>query len=288
MIIDRFDRNVRFFGKEGQERIRVANVVIVGVGGLGTHVVQQLSVLGVGSVGLIDSEELDETNLNRYVGARYDDPIPGTRKVDLCERIVRSIDPTIRVCKVFDFVVSEEAFAAIRKADYVFGCLDNEGSRLILTEMCAAYCRPYFDLASDIVAGDRPSYGGRVCAAWDGNGCPVCSGVLDLAEAQRDLAGPETQHDLDAIYGVSRILLGRAGPSVVSINGVVASLAVTEFLVGVTGIRRPHHLLTYYGHLGKVTVNTDKPQPDCYYCKGIRGYREKADVERYIRASVGE
>jgi hypothetical protein len=74
---------------------------------------------------------------------------------------------------------------------------------------------------------------------------------------------------------------------VVSINGVVASLAITEFIVGVTGIRPPHHLLTYYGHLGKVTVNTDEPRPDCYYCKGIRGYRARADVERYIRAGVG-
>jgi hypothetical protein len=285
---DRFDRNIRFFGKDGQERIRAANVVIVGVGGLGTHVVQQLSLLGVGSVGLIDSEELDETNRNRYVGAPYDDPIPGTRKVDLGERIVRSIDPTIRVSKVFGSLISEEAFVTIQEAAYTFGCVDNEGARLILTELCAAYCRSYFDLASDIVPGDRPSYGGRVCAAWDSNGCPVCLDVLDLEEARRDLAAPETQHDLEAIYGVSRSLLGRTGPSVVSINGVVASLAVTEFIVGVTGIRPPHRLLTYYGHLGKVTVNTDEPQPDCYYCKGIRGYCEKADVNRYIRAGIGQ
>jgi hypothetical protein len=288
MNIDRFDRNVRFFGKDGQEHLRAANVVIVGVGGLGTHVVQQLSLLGIGSVGLIDNEECDETNRNRYVGARYDDPMPGTRKVDLGEGIVHAIDPAVHVSKVFNSVVSEEAFATIRNTDYVFGCLDSEGPRLILTELCAAYCIPYFDLASDIVPGDRPSYGGRVCAAWDGHGCPVCLAVLDLTEAQRNLAGPETQRDLDKIYGVNRALLGTAGPSVVSINGVVASLAVTEFIVGVTGIRRPHHLLTYFGHLGKVTVNTDKPQSDCYYCKGIRGYRKEADVERYIRSAFGD
>jgi tRNA A37 threonylcarbamoyladenosine dehydratase len=61
---NRFDRNERFFGKEGQEKIRASRVAIVGVGGLGTHVVQQLSLLGVGGLALIDGEEVDHTNRN--------------------------------------------------------------------------------------------------------------------------------------------------------------------------------------------------------------------------------
>jgi len=55
------------------------------------------------------------------------------------------------------------------EADYVFGCVNSEGARLILTELCAAYARPYFDSASDIEADDRSRYGGRVCVAWRGN-----------------------------------------------------------------------------------------------------------------------
>ena len=74
----RFDRNILFFGKEGQKRLSNASVAVVGVGGLGTHVVQQLALLGVGGLVLIDSEELDDTNRNRYVGVRHDDPVPGT------------------------------------------------------------------------------------------------------------------------------------------------------------------------------------------------------------------
>lgn len=284
---DRFDRNVLLFGKEGQEKLRAASVAVVGVGGLGTHVVQQLARLGVGAVGVIDSEELDWTNLNRYVGVRHDDPIPGSRKVDLAERLVHSIDPDIRVVKVFDSLVSEQGFEVVYGADYVIGCLDSEGARLILTELCAAYCRPYFDLASDVVSGEKPEYGGRVCAALGGEGCLVCLGVLDVGEAQRELSGPEAHRDQEAIYGVKRSALGRSGPSVVSINGVVASLGVTEFMVAVTGLRPPKRLLFYYGHGGTVRLRTDEPLPDCYYCKGVRGLREKADVERYIRQGVG-
>src|SRR6185437_12668857 len=71
---NRFDRQLRFFGRAGQKRIQSAKVAVVGVGGLGTHVVQQLSLLGVKKLSLVDAQELDETNLNRYVGARHDDP----------------------------------------------------------------------------------------------------------------------------------------------------------------------------------------------------------------------
>jgi hypothetical protein len=283
----RFNRNEGFFGQEGQERIAASRVAVIGVGGLGTHVVQQLALLGVGHLALVDDEELDVTNRNRYVGARYDDPIPGTPKVDIGERIIQSIDPDIRVDKVSNSLVSEGAFNAVINADHVFGCLDNEGSRLILTELCAAYSRPYFDIASDIPPDDLLAYGGRVCAAWDGNGCLVCLNVLDVGEAQTDLLNPDARRNRDAIYGIKRELLGRSGPSVVSINGVIASLAVTEYMVAVTGIRPPQRILNYYGHRAIVTVSKDAPPPDCYYCKGLRGQGDVADVQRYIRNGVG-
>ena len=283
----RFDRQMALFGHEGQMKIAASRVAIVGLGGLGTHVVQQLALLGVGNLVLIDSEELDPTNRNRYVTARHDDPCPGTPKVDIAERAVALIDPGIRVSKVQDSLVTEEAFASVVDADYVFGCLDSEGARLVLNELCAAYRRPYFDLASDVIPDDPPAYGGRVCGImWNGDGCLVCYNLLDMAEAQADLTGPEARQDRDAMYGVERRVLGRSGPSVVSINGVVASVAVTEFMVAVTGIRTPARVLMYYGHMGRLTKPTE-PQSDCYYCTSVRGRGADADVHRYIREGVG-
>ena len=287
----RFTRQLALFGEEGQARIRAERVAVVGIGGLGTHVVQQLAFLGVGNLALIDSEELDETNLNRYVGARWDDPIPGTWKVAIGRRIVESVDPEIGLQIVRDTLVSTEAFDAVKGATCVFGCLDCEGARLILNELCAAYAKPYLDLASDVVPGNPPEYGGRVCVAWDGSGCIDCYDQLDREEARFRLAGPAGEAEWKAVYGVDRHLLGRSGPSVVSINGVVASLAVTEFMVGVTGLRRPYGLRTYRGTIGKVTApgpDSVLPQPDCYYCGFVRGKGAAADVERYVREGVGE
>jgi molybdopterin/thiamine biosynthesis adenylyltransferase len=280
MSDSRFDRNIRFFGKEGQEKLAEAHVVIVGVGGLGTHVVQQLALLGVGRLTLIDDEELDVTNRNRYIGVRHDDPIPGTRKVDIGERLAKEIDPGIQVDKIPQSLRSEPAFEAVINVEYVFGCLDNEGARLILNELCMAYSKPYFDLASDIPAADN--YGGRICVAWQSQGCIYCYGEINTAEAQADLETEEAKRNRDAIYGVSHEALDEKGPSVVSINGVIASLAVTEFMLGVTGIRTPKSFCSYYGHLGKITVKSEEPPPDCYYCKGIRGRGLAAGVQRYL------
>lgn len=276
----RFDRNEGLFGATGQRRIRATRVTVVGVGGLGTPVVQQLSLLGVGALGLIDDQTVDESNGNRYIGVGPSDL--GVRKVDLGERLAKSIDPSIIVDKVFGSLLTPDAFAEVKRADWVFGCLDNEGARLVLTEICAAYDRTYIDLASDVIPGAPPEYGGRICVSVNGDSCPVCLGVLDQNEAREDLENPHTREAREAIYGVRRELLGRSGPSVVSVNGVVASLAVTEFMVAVTGLRAPRRLLTYYGHRGDVTISKDRPMDDCYYCRGIRGTGADAAVERYL------
>jgi hypothetical protein len=66
---------------------------------------------------------------------------------------------------------------------------------------------------------------------------------------------------------------------------VVASLAVTELMVAVTGIRRPPLLVTYYGHRGTVTVSKDVPVAECYDCKGIRGTGARAGTERYLASA---
>jgi molybdopterin-synthase adenylyltransferase len=284
----RFDRQIALFGEEGQAKIAATRVAVVGAGGLGTHVVQQLALLGIRRFDVIDSEELADTNRNRYVTARFDDPVPGTLKVDIAERLIRAVDPEAQVATIPDSLVSVEGFKAIIGADYVFGCLDSEGARVVLNELCAAYVRPYWDLASDVVPGTSPEYGGRVCVStWNDYGCLVCRGLVDLDEAQRDLAGAQAKRDRDRIYGVDTAVLGRSGPSVVSINGVVSSLAVTEFMVAVSGLRPPKTVTNYYGKMGRLTTPIDPPSADCYYCLAVKGLGERADVQHYVRENVG-
>jgi molybdopterin/thiamine biosynthesis adenylyltransferase len=275
----RYDRNIRLFGEEGQRKLRGTSVTIIGVGGLGSPLIQHLALLGVGGMTPVDDEELDETNRNRFVGARHDDPIPGSPKVEIAARLVREIDPGILVGPVKASLISEKAFAAVKQADWVFGCFDEDGPRAILNELCAAYAKPYVDLASDVP--EAGVYGGRVCVAWNGSGCLHCHDALDPRDVEAYLSTDTEKAVRAAIYGVPMEALRETGPSVSPINGVVAALAATEFMVAVTGMREPQRLINYYGHVPKLT--TAKPKSGCYYCTGIRGKPEDADAERFLR-----
>lgn len=276
----RYERNIRLFGEEGQRRLREARVAVMGVGGLGSPLVLHLALLGVGSVTLVDDEELDETNRNRFVGARHDDPVPGSPKVELAARLIREVNPDVSAVPLMHNLVSAEAFEAVQEADWVFGCFDEDGPRFILNELCAAYAKPYIDLASDIPADGV--YGGQIRVALDGNGCLICMGKLDEQDVRRYLATEEERAHEDEMYGIPRGVLGETGPSVSPVNGVVAALAATEFMVAVTGMRAPTKLMEYRGDDSKVRVISDEPQANCPYCKGIRGKAKEADVERYL------
>lgn len=277
---DRFDRNERLFGKEGQAKIRAARVTLIGAGGLGTHVAQQLALLGIGALTPADHEELSNSNRNRYIGAWATDPVPGSRKVDLIKRLVGLTDPSIDVTPLCSKFPSPETLEAVKSADYVFGCVDGDGPRFVLNEACVAYDKPLFDLASDVP--EPGHYGGRVAVSRRNNGCLHCLGILDAREVRRSLSPNEVLENEDAEYGIRRAVLGEVGPSVVSINAVVASLAVTEFMVAVTGLREPMRHLVYRGHLGTVSKRTDEPGPNCYFCQGLRGKGDAAQLERYI------
>ena len=262
-------------------------VAVVGIGGLGSHVVQQLALLGVDRLILIDSEELDDTNRNRYIGARHDDPVPGTPKVAIGQRLAHEIDPQINVLAIPQPLANPLSFEAIiNESSIVFGCLDNEGTRLILNELCLAYEKPYFDLASGIDV-EEGRYGGRVCIRWTEIGCLVCHELLDPVEAGLDLQSDEQRKNREAIYGMPVDALGAAGPSVVSINGVVASLGVTEFMLAVSGVREPRGVLTYDGNRGVVLAKSAPPKDGCYFCSNILGKGDDAEVQRYLPEGAG-
>lgn len=279
---EQFDRNVRFFGVEGQEIISSLTVCIAGVGGLGSHVVQQLVHLGVRNFILIDPECLDITNMNRYVGATLQDALDKLPKVDIAERLILSICPEATVTKLQDTVISADAFELAKTAGYLFGCFDDDGPRFIMNELCSAYEVPYIDLASDIHTDGDMIYGGRVVTVLDSHSCLSCIGELDQDEIQNALNDPEVKQIKKDLYGVKDKFLNEKGPSVVSINGTVASLGVTEFMVSVTGVRSAKRYITYRGDQAKTTVRNERETKDCFCCNVLRGMREGANVERYV------
>lgn len=264
----RYSRNIALFGVDGQQKIAATTVAIVGLGGLGSHVAQQLAYLGVVRYGLIDDDVITQSSLNRVVGALPQDIGSKTPKVRSAERLIKSVQPDAVIDVLEDRVTrsSEDAAAAlVRKCDVVFGCLDRESPRLFLTEICATFRTTYFDLATDTGGKEDDWYGGRVVYC-NGARCLSCLNLLDqrlIRLEQMTEAELEIQRQL---YGLSGDILGSTGPAVVSVNGVVASMAVTEFMAHVTEIRPAAPQLVYRGDLPRVTLSKDIPRDGCPYC----------------------
>ena len=279
--LDRYHRQKLLFGTAGQARLGATSIVLGGIGGLGSALTQHLALLGVKRIVCVDDEELDETNRNRFVGARAADPVPGSLKVGLIDRLIRETNPDVESVPLREGIVSPAAFDAVKNADWVFGCFDDDGPRAVLNELCAAYDKPYVDLASDVP--EPGIYGGRICVSISGHGCLDCLSLLDRKAVRRFLESDEQRLQEDAIYGIERGALEKKGPSVSPINGVIASLAAAEFMVAVTGLRKPTRLQEYRGWESKVVVSTDQPRENCLCCSGLRGKGAAADVERYLR-----
>lgn len=73
-----------------------------------------------------------------------------------------------------------------------------------------------------------------------------------------------------------------AAPSVISLNGVIAYLAITEFIVMTIGIREPNRHLTYHGLKGSVNIRQDERKDNCYTCGFLKGVRNGANIKRYV------
>jgi len=283
----RYERQISFFGADGQTLIAATKFTVVGLGGTGSHVVQQLAFLGAKDFRLIDGDRVEVTNLNRLIGATAADGVSKALKVDVAERLIRSLQEDARVEVIPQTFVSHVAFSAAKQSDVVFGCVDRDSVRLILNEFCQAYEIPYIDIATGIDRDNPREFGGRVHYSVAGESCVYCDQLLEQDEIRFDFSTDQQRRIEEEIYGVSRAELADSGPSVVSLNGLLASAAVMECLVGLTSLRDPKRLLKYRGFWGTLATTNDAPASTCPYCKGLRGARDKADLERWIREGFG-
>jgi hypothetical protein len=272
---------MQFLGPDGHLRLRSARVAVVGVGGLGSHVVQQLGFLGVTNLALIDGDRIDETNLNRLVTAGPGDI--DAYKVDVLQRFVTTLHPGAEVRVVRQDLRSVEAFKEIKAADYLVGCIDNDGPRFLLNQLSAAYRKPYLDLGSDLGV-DRTSYGGRLVFVRPGEGCLWCRNLLNRQEVREWLETEEERYTRARSYGQEITPDAGGGPSVVSLNGVVASLGVMELMLEISGVRPAHAIRIYNGVYGTVSSPAD-PKPDrnnCRICSEVVGQGDEAGLERFV------
>jgi molybdopterin-synthase adenylyltransferase len=262
-VAQRADRQVRAFGKEGQRRIQALRIAVVGCGGTGSIVTQELAYLGAADLLLIDPDRLTTTNLNRVVGAL---PADLRRpKVKIAARMVSQISPNTRVRAQKGDILEAEVGKLLLDVDLVFCCTDSEGSRYFLNQLAYQYYIPVIDMGVSISPRDGRviSMDGRVQMLAPRLRCLIClDGTLNAGRVRWDLQNArERQQDpyFNEVAGVKQ-------PSVISLNGTIASQAVTLFLAAVAGVPIDARLISFRALRGDARVQDDQPQPDCVNC----------------------
>ncbi|MGH8987961.1 MAG: HesA/MoeB/ThiF family protein [Acidimicrobiales bacterium] len=260
-----FDRQVRALGREGHALLRNLRVGVVGAGGLGSHVLQQLVHLGVGEVTVIDPDRVAVSNLSRLVGASYVDVWLRRHKTRVSRRMARRMGGKTRIDGIEDSIISPAVARRLLECDLVFGCTDNQLSRTVLNAIAFQYYIPVADLGVELqVAG---AIGGRVSWLAPGGACLWCMGVLDSEAVRIEQLSAALRRD-EEVRGYIRGA-DEPAPAVISINGVIASLGVTEMLARITGFAgtTPRSSLLLYRLVdGVVRHSSPRPTPGCPTC----------------------
>jgi hypothetical protein len=204
-----------FLGTDSEQILADTRVAIVGLGGGGSHIAQQLAHLGVGHIRLIDPQEIDAGNLNRLVGATQADVLARTPKVRIAERLIKAVRPWADV----EAIQSEWQIASdhLNDAHVVFGCLDGYMQRLNLERATRRFCLPYIDIGMDVteLSDGAHAVAGQMIKTIPSGPCMSCIGFLTQDRLDRE------END----YGDAGI-----NPQVVWTNGTLASLAVGAFV----------------------------------------------------------
>ncbi|MEP1034823.1 HesA/MoeB/ThiF family protein [Ekhidna sp.] len=143
MNSSRYDRQIKLseVGIEGQEKLQKASVLIVGAGGLGCPAALYLAVAGVGTIGLIDHDIVEETNLHRQV--LFTEKDVGKSKVEAAKEVLIQHNSTIAI-QAYNYRLDENSiFDLIRDYDIVLDGTDNFQTKYLINDACVKMDKPF-------------------------------------------------------------------------------------------------------------------------------------------------
>lgn len=283
-----FDRNVRAFGGDVQRVLGVLDVAVVGCGGTGSAVAEQLVRLGVRHLTLIDPDVLTESNLTRVYGSTPSD-LGENKAVSLARYLLR-VAPDLKVESHPATINTERVARKLIRADVVFGCTDDNAGRLVLSRLATYLLTPVIDSGVLLTSDDADlltGIDGRVTTLVPGAACLVCRDRIDLRRAQAEVLSPEERHQLQA-EGYAAALPGLE-PAVVTYTTMVAAVAVGELLERLVGFGpepAPSEVLLRF-HDREVSTNVALPRPG-HYCDPAAGKYGLGDTDPFLEQTWGD
>jgi len=210
--MERYDRQMLIpgWGEDGQKKLKMARVVVIGVGGLGCPASLYLAVAGIGKVVVIDRERFELSNLNRQVLGWQEDI--GRFKVEVVAEKLRRANQDVEVEPLNIAITEDNVQGLIRGANVVVDALDNWGTRFIINKGCVEEGVP-------LVHAGIYGFSGQLTTITPGKGpCLRCILPETPREAPRFpvpgatpafFATLQVMETLKLILGIGKTLTGR-------------------------------------------------------------------------------
>lgn len=241
--LNRYARHIvmREIGGPGQKRLKDAKVLVIGAGGLGSPALMYLAASGVGTIGVVDDDTVDNSNLQRQVIHRDEDI--GVPKVHSAEQSINAQNPFVTVRPYRRRLTDEIAFDLISDYDLVLDGSDNFETRYLVNETC-------FKLKKPLVSGAMTQWEGQVSVFDPAHSGPCYRCIFP------DPPAPG--------LSPSCAEAGVAGP----LPGVIGSLMALEALKLITGAGDAlrGEMLIYDGLYAETRKITLKKREDCATC----------------------
>ncbi|MFU1477628.1 HesA/MoeB/ThiF family protein [Roseovarius sp. C7] len=246
--LDRYARHIvlRELGGPGQKRLKSARVLVVGAGGLGAPVLTYLAAAGVGRIGVIDHDEVSNSNLQRQVIFR--DADIGRPKVEAAAEAMRALNPYVELRPYQRRLESDFAADLFAEYDLILDGTDNFATRYMVNRAAVAAGKP-------LISGAIAQWEGQLSLFDPGAGGPCYECIFPKAPAEG--------------LAPSCAEAGVIGP----LPGVIGSMMAAEAVKHITGAGTPlrGEMLIYdalYGESRKFSLSR---REDCPVCGGAKG-----------------
>ncbi len=256
--IGRYSRHIILeeIGGIGQEKLLSSKVLIVGAGGLGSPAALYLAAAGVGTIGIIDGDKVDLTNLQRQIIHHTCDL--GIEKVKSAEKRIQAINPDVTIKTYHQLAMADNIRTIIRDYDFVIDGTDNFGAKFLINDAC------YFEKKPFSHAGILKFYGQLITLLPGESACYRC--IFNSPPP----AGAVPSCSQAGVLGV--------------LTGVIGSLQATEAIKYLLGLGKllTDTLLTYDALEMSFRAVNLKCNPDCPLCGKNPQITELKDEEQPV------
>ncbi|MHB8689075.1 MAG: HesA/MoeB/ThiF family protein [Candidatus Dormibacteraceae bacterium] len=222
-------RQVAAITEVGQARMAAATVALIGVGGAGSTVADQMTHMGVGRILICEADVIRDVNLSRQTGAGPSNV--GALKAEVAAAAIRHANPAVSVVIIPERFPGIRSHVLLREVDVIVSCVDSAAARHEINKFSRRFLIPVVDVGATIRRNKDDQLeliAGHTARILPDGACLECEGLTTSALRESELDGHGVPYwERDGAPGA---------PQIMSINGLLASLAATEILRLVGGL----------------------------------------------------